>query len=171
METRSQHSYLMEEMCFNNFLIRYYTLKFTFFFWLRWWQNWTSKVSENGDSGKREITWKSTEQKRYTKYNHTWAIRTKACFINNTLKLPVIGEKVKRICKELPLTSLLQRWVNRVEEKLWNMSQKLCQTALLKRSGIDQLGTGRGPTVIKIALQCLWMDLPWQHRTFTGRTS
>ena len=81
METKSQRSYLMEDMCFNNFLIRYGILKFNVFFLLRWWQNWTSKGNENEESSKREITWKSKEQNSYTEYNHTRAVRIKACFI------------------------------------------------------------------------------------------
>ena len=53
MEARSWCSYLMEDICFNNFLIRYGTLKFNIFFLLRWWQNWTSKNRENGEQQNR----------------------------------------------------------------------------------------------------------------------
>ena len=133
MEARSRCSYLMEDTCFNNFLIRYGTLKFNVFFLLRWWRNRASTDSKNGESGKREITWKRTEQKSYTEYNHTRAVRIKARFVKNTVKLLVVGMKLKKICKELLLTSPAKMSRQILGKKLWNMSQKLCQRALLRR--------------------------------------
>ena len=61
------------------------------------------------ESSKTEIIWKSTERKSYKEYNHTRAIRIKVRFVKNTVKLPVVGMKVKKYWKELPLISLLQR--------------------------------------------------------------
>ena len=92
----------MGDICFNNSLIRYGTLKLSVFFLLRSWRNRTSKDSEDGESSKREITWKSTERKSYTKYNHTRAIRITGHSIKNTVKLTIVGVKVKKILQGTP---------------------------------------------------------------------